>query len=104
MNRQAIVEQLDREISRLQQVRELLAPATGESSRNPGRPKRALTTDSAAGTPEQTRKRQLTPEGKQRIRDAQKARWAARRSAAGPVTAVEEVTASEPSVEVPFEV
>lgn len=85
MNVQDIVAKLDGQISRLRQARAVLLPLTEESSRGSGRAK-------------DTTKRQLTAEGKQRIREAQEARWAAKKSEVEPLT--DEVTANEPSGEV----
>lgn len=65
-----ILSEIDQEIGRLQQARALLA---GEPIRKkPGRPKKstnALT------------KRKLTPDGRRRIAEAMKKRWALRRKA-----------------------
>ncbi len=81
-----IVQEIDSEISRLQQARALL---TGESSkRRPGRPKAApaAATHKAAATPAAktgTRKRRLSPEGRKRIADAMRKRWAERKKQQG---------------------
>ena len=99
MNVQDILASLDGEISRLRQARELLAPLAGEAVHGPGQPKGAGNTQPTATTPKQVRKRRLTPEGKQRIRDAQNARWAAKKSTAEPLPATEEVTADQPLAE-----
>lgn len=65
-----LIEEIDAEISRLQQARALLS---GESvRRGPGRPKA-----SAAAKPH--RKRRLSPEGRKRIADAMRKRWAERK-------------------------
>ena len=95
MNLQHIVAKLDEEISRLRRARELLAPLTEQSLRGPGRPKTTASKHSLAA-PQKMPKRQLTAEGKQRIRDGQKARWAARKSESKPKPLTEEVTATEP--------
>ena len=78
-----LVHEIDSEISRLQQVRALL---TGESvKRGPGRPKVAATTrKAAAATPKSgKRKRRLSPEGRKRIADAMRKRWAERKKQQG---------------------
>jgi hypothetical protein len=71
-----IIAEIDSQISKLQQARALLAgttaPATGAGR---GRPKGSKNTASAT-TP---RKRKLSPEGRKRIADAMKKRWAERR-------------------------
>ncbi len=78
-----VVNEIDAEISRLQQARALL---TGESSkRGPGRPKAAKssqkpTVTAAKGT---KRKRRLSPEGRKRIADAMRKRWAERKKQQG---------------------
>ena len=80
-----LVHEIDSEISRLQQARALL---TGESAkRGPGRPKvaaaprKATTTTTAAKTG--MRKRRLSPEGRKRIADAMRKRWAERKKQQG---------------------
>lgn len=65
-----IVTELEREIARLKEARALLAGAAGAKRR--GRP-----------PGKSTRKRRLSPEGRKRISDALKRRWALRRKAAG---------------------
>lgn len=78
-----LVHEIDSEISRLQQVRALL---TGESAkRGPGRPKAAAVTRKAAATAPKggKRKRRLSPEGRKRIADAMRKRWAERKKQQG---------------------
>jgi hypothetical protein len=80
MDTQAIIAALDQEISRLHEVRSLLASAAkvnGAASikRGPGRPKKVATVTV-------TKKRILSPEAKARIAEAQKARWAKAKKAA----------------------
>lgn len=71
----SIIESIDAEISRLQQVRSLLAQSTGigtkiaTSGRKPGRPAKKA-------------KRTLSPEARAKIAAAQKRRWAAAKKAA----------------------
>jgi len=72
-----IVASIDREIAQLRQARALL----GEETSQP----KALTvraSSSARGKGAKRGKRLLSPEGRKRIADAQKKRWAARRKAA----------------------
>ena len=65
-----ILAELDQEIARLQQARNLLA---GAATRKPStRKKSAL----PKGAP---KKRKLTPEGRRRIAEAMKRRWAERK-------------------------
>jgi len=65
-----IVQELDREIAMLQQARALLS---GSSSARPAK---------AAPAPGRRRKHHLSPEGRRRISEALKRRWAKRRKAA----------------------
>jgi hypothetical protein len=73
-----ILEEIDREIARLQQVRTLLA---GEAPKaKVGRPRKSA----AAAAPATKKRRKLTPEGRKRIAEAMKKRWAERRKQAAP--------------------
>jgi hypothetical protein len=68
-----ILAQLDREIAQLQQARALLAGTSIPKNRR-----------AAAPAPRKTaKKRNLTPEGRKRIAEAVKRRWAEQRKAAG---------------------
>lgn len=68
-----IVAELEKEIGRLKEARALLA-GEGSGVRRRGRPARR------AGTaPKKSGSRRLTPEGRKRISEALKRRWAARR-------------------------
>jgi len=71
-----IIAEIDAQISKLQQARALLAGTTTPSGR--GRPKgsKKSASSAAAAAP---RKRKLSPEGRKRIADAMKKRWAERR-------------------------
>jgi hypothetical protein len=73
-----IIAEIDAQISKLQQARALLAGTTTSAARTGrGRPKGSKNSPSAASaTP---RKRKLSPEGRKRIADAMKKRWAERR-------------------------
>jgi hypothetical protein len=71
-----IIAEIDAQISKLQQARALLAGTTTSAGRTGrGRPKGSKNT--AATTT--ARKRKLSPEGRKRIADAMKKRWAERR-------------------------
>jgi len=63
-----ILAQIDREIAQLQQARALLNGASKSASKSAGR---------AAGR----KKRRLTPEGRRRIAEAVRRRWARQRKA-----------------------
>lgn len=67
-----ILVEIDAEISRLQQARALLS---GETAPKPGPGK-----GKSASVP---KKRKLTPEGRKRIAEAMKRRWAERKKQAG---------------------
>ncbi|HEX3662111.1 MAG TPA: hypothetical protein VHU89_11800 [Acidobacteriaceae bacterium] len=73
-----IVAELEKEIARLKEARALLAGGGSPvaAKRKPGRPAGAATVRRKSG------KRRLTPEGRKRISEALKRRWAARRKAA----------------------
>ena len=70
---------IDAEIATLRQARALIAGASAEpEKRKPGRPKSAP----APGAPAKKKKRNLSPEGRKRIQEAVKRRWAAAKKAA----------------------
>jgi len=74
-----IIAEIDAQISKLQQARALLAGTTAPAARSGrGRPKGSKKTV-AAVAPAPARKRKLSPEGRKRIADAMKKRWAERR-------------------------
>ena len=78
-----LVQEIDSEISRLQQARALLV---GEpAKRGPGRPKARVTHVAVAAAAKKSakRKRRLSPEGRKRIADAMRKRWAERRKQQG---------------------
>jgi hypothetical protein len=78
-----LVQEIDSEISRLQQARALLI---GEpTKRGPGRPKAAAGQKRAAPAASKPakRKRRLSPEGRKRIADAMRKRWAERKKQQG---------------------
>ena len=85
MEASRIIAEIDAQISKLQQARALL---TGTSTKRtgPGRPKgsknAAQAAAPAASATKTSRKRKLSPEGRKRIADAMKKRWAERRKQA----------------------
>ncbi len=79
-----ILAEIDAEIAKLQQARALLAPAQSETRTGRGRPKGSKNAISAKPTDAaKTRKRKLSPEGRKRIAEAMKKRWAERRKQNG---------------------
>ena len=75
-----IIAEIDEQISKLQQARALLSGATSTANRTgPGRPKGSKNAATVAPATTSTRKRKLSPEGRKRIADAMKKRWAERR-------------------------
>jgi hypothetical protein len=71
-----IVAEIDAQIEKLQQARELLSGVATAERRGPGRPKGSKNVTTASAAP---RQRKLTPEGRKRIAEAMKRRWAERR-------------------------
>jgi hypothetical protein len=77
-----IIAEIDAEISKLQKARELLSGVTAtKTSKGPGRPKGSKNAKAALVTAS-PRKRKLSPEGRKRIAEAMKRRWAERRKQA----------------------
>jgi hypothetical protein len=75
-----IIAEIDAQISKLQQARALLAGTIPTGKTGPGRPKGSKNPTTVAAPPAKTpRKRKLSPEGRKRIQDAMKKRWADRR-------------------------
>lgn len=72
-----ILSEIDAEIARLQQARSALVgiSSTGTVAPRRGRPKGSVNKKTA-----KRRKRNLSPEGRKRIADAMKRRWAERRA------------------------
>jgi hypothetical protein len=88
MDTQGIIAALDNEIVRLQQARAILTAAAsvnGAASikRGPGRPKKA------ASVVAPTKRKGISPEARERIAAAQKARWEKVRKAAKKAAKVE---------------
>ena len=82
-----IIAEIDAQISKLQQARALLSGSTvAKTGKGPGRPKGSKNAKVAvvAATP---RKRKLSAEGRKRIADAMKKRWAEKRKVATKGTA-----------------
>jgi hypothetical protein len=77
MELSAILASIDDEIRTLQQARSLLA-GNATAKRRPGRPK----AKASQGSPTK-KKRNMTPEGRKRIAEAVRRRWAAQKKAAG---------------------
>lgn len=80
-----IIVEIDAQISKLQQARAVLAGTSQSAPKGPGRPKgrkAAVKAASAAPKTATTGKRKLSPEGRKRIADAMKKRWAERRKQA----------------------
>lgn len=73
-----ILAELDQEIARLQQARTLLAGGTAVKGTG-SRKSAGVVAAVAASTP---KKRNLTPEGRKRIAEAMKKRWAERKKLA----------------------
>ena len=69
-----IIEELDAEIARLQQVKALLSNGRKRAAAN-------LATAAARGLSKVRKKRVLSPEARQRIAEAQRKRWAAQKRA-----------------------
>jgi hypothetical protein len=75
-----IIAEIDAQISKLQQARELLSGTAVKVSKGRGRPKGSKNAKhSVKAAP---RKRKISPEGRKRIADAMKKRWAERRKLA----------------------
>lgn len=86
MGIESIIAQLDSEISRLKQVRDLLS-ATGKVEAKitvvkgkPGRKPKAKTAKVSAKAKKAGVKRVLSPEARKAIADAQRRRWAAQKA------------------------
>jgi hypothetical protein len=73
-----IIAEIDSQILKLQQARALLAGTASTARAGRGRPK-----GSKNAVPVAPRKRKLSPEGRKRIADAMKKRWAERRKQNG---------------------
>jgi len=78
-----ILASIDREIAQLQQARALLGGAAAPAAKKKvGRPRKvAAKAAPAAAKPAKKKKRNLSPEGRKRIAEAVKRRWAAQKKA-----------------------
>ena len=72
-----ILEEIDAQISKLQQARALLSGSSVKVGKGRGRPKGSKNAKTAAKAA--PRKRKISPEGRKRIAEAMKRRWAERR-------------------------
>jgi hypothetical protein len=78
-----ILASIDREIAQLQNARAVLGGAAAPTAkRKPGRPRKAAVEAVTAAAKPVKKKRNLSPEGRKRIADAVKRRWAAQKKAA----------------------
>jgi hypothetical protein len=81
-----ILATIDSEIAQLQHAKELLSGAAPAAKRKAGRSKKVApakkATASVATKPAKKKKWHLSPEGRQRIAEAAKKRWAAKKAAA----------------------
>ena len=73
-----ILSEIDNEIARLQEARRLLAGESSGATRTRGRKPAAA----AAAPKNRRRRRKLTPEGRKKLSEALKARWAERKKKA----------------------
>jgi hypothetical protein len=75
-----IIAEIDAQILNLQQARALLAGSSVPATRTgPGRPKGSKNGAVTVAPVATTRKRKLSPEGRKRIAEAMKKRWAERK-------------------------
>ncbi len=82
MDVQNILKEIDAEIIRLQQARAALVAIGGTGAVAPKRRGRPKGSTNAVAPKPAKRKRNLSPEGRKRIADAMKKRWADRRKSA----------------------
>lgn len=77
-----ILASIDHEIAQLQQARALLGGGAAlAAKKSAGRPKKVTVVTPAAAKPAKKKKRHLSPEGRKRIAEAVKKRWAAKKAA-----------------------
>jgi hypothetical protein len=74
----SIITEIDAEIAKLQQARTVLT-GSQTASTGRGRPKGSKNIKTVAAPAKRAAKRKLSPEGRKRIADAMKKRWADRR-------------------------
>jgi len=75
-----ILSEIDNEIARLQEARRLLAGEGSGTTKTRGRKPAAAA--AAAAPKKRRRRRKLTPEGRKKLSEALKARWAERKKKA----------------------
>ncbi len=73
-----IIAEIDAQIAKLQQARELLSGTAAKTGKGPGRPKGSKNAKVAA-KPATVRKRKISAAGRKSISDAMKRRWAERK-------------------------
>ena len=80
-----ILASIDNEIAQLQRARALLVGAAAPpAKKKPGRPRKVIAAVlPAVAKPAKKKKRNLSPEGRRRIAEAVKRRWAAQKKAPG---------------------
>jgi hypothetical protein len=76
-----ILASIDHEITQLQQARALLSGGTAPAVKKAGRPKKVAAAVAPATAKPAKKKRKLSPEGRKRIVEALKRRWAATKKA-----------------------
>ncbi len=82
-----ILASIDREIGQLQKARDVLSGRdTAAAKKNAGRPRKTVVEAVPAATPVKKKKRNLSPEGRKRIAEAVRRRWAAQKKAAAAAT------------------
>lgn len=78
-----ILAAIDQEIAQLQQARALLSGGVAPvAKKKVGRPRKIAAVAVSAVKPAKKKKRNLSPEGRKRIAEAVKRRWAAQKAAA----------------------
>jgi hypothetical protein len=76
-----VLKQIDAEIANLERAKAILTGAgTTATKRGPGRP--AMSVEAKVASAESKKKRNLSPEGRARIAEAARRRWAAQKKAA----------------------
>jgi hypothetical protein len=75
---ETILAEIDAEIARLQQVRALLMPAAMPAKRGRGRPAKTR----ATSAPKKAKRRTMSAEARELVRQAQLKRWAATKKSA----------------------
>ena len=105
MNTSGIIDVIDQEIYKLQQVRALLDeppaihPTKPTTGKRRGRPKGSINKKAEVAAPVATNmtKRTMSAEGKAKIAAAQKARWAAQKKTIRPASTTAKKVAAKPA-------